>query len=123
MGTVTNVEIGSLVYNMITGIPVNISGILTELVNQSIYTAEVITGVNIPLTGIQEPYQPGITNLTAGTVLSLMEAQGVGTKMVKIDELTLSKGIVEGTSKSLKELGISQLKGTGETIVSYQTWN
>lgn len=128
MVSVTNQEVSDLVYNMITGIPVGISGVLLDLTNQSIYTAENIIEINIPILSIADAYQPGITNLTAGTVLSLMESQGIGTKSVNIDgAIQFSKGIVEGTSASLKELGLKQLNDVarivGDTIYSYQTWN
>ena len=123
MTTLTNIEIGSVVYAMITGIPVGISGILPTIVNQQIYFAEQFTGNSIDVSAVSEAYQPAIINLTAGNVMELMEAQGIGTKSVKIGELSISKGMQEGTSINLKLDGINKLKAIGERISYYQTWS
>ena len=123
MAALTNEEIGSIVYSMITGIPAGISGVLTTLVNQQVYFAEQLTGNTISITSISDAYQPGITSLTAAAVTELMESQGLGTKSVSIGELKISKGIGESTSQALRKSGINQLKVIGERISSYQTWN
>ena len=122
MGTLTSTEIGSIVYNMITGIPVGISGILTTIANQQVYFAEQLIGNTIGITAIAEAYQPGLISLTAANVMELMEAQGMGTKSVSIGELSITKGMVDGTSKSLRDDGINKLKAIGERISYYQAW-
>lgn len=120
MGTLTNSEIGSIVYNLITGIPVGISGLLPTLVNQQIYFAEQVTGYDISPSAIEEKYQPAILDLTCANVLSLMESQGLGTKSVQIGELSLTKGMVEGTSLFYKNLGMEKLNSLGTTISYYK---
>lgn len=122
MATLTNIEIGSIVNTLIENVPTGISGLMPTLVNQSVYTAELITGNNIPLTAIDDPYQPGVTSLTIGNVLSLMGAQGIGTKSVKIGELSVDKGMNESSAKEWKDLGMSQLQEIGEQITYYQSW-
>jgi len=124
MVALSNAEIGSVVYNLIDNVPTGISGTnLTFLVNQAVYTAENYTGDDIPLTAIADTYQPAVVNLTISQVLGQMEAQGIGTKSVKIGELSISKGMQEGTSKSYSMLAHDQLNDLGRSISSYQTWS
>ena len=51
-----------------------------------------------------------------------MEAQGLGTKSVKIGELSITKGMQEGTSNSFRDLGMSQLNSLGKGMSFYQTY-
>jgi len=118
----TNLEIGSVVLGLVENVPSTISGLTATLVNNNVYTAELITGEDISINAIGESYQPGITSLTIGNVLGLMGAQGIGTKSVKIGELTISKGMIESSSQEWKNLGISQLKQGGEKVSYYQTF-
>ena len=124
MTTLSNAEIGSVIYNLISNIPTGVSGAtLTFLVNQAVYTAENYTGEDLDVSAITEPYQPAVINLTISNVLSLMESQGIGTKSVKIGELSISKGMVEGISESYKKLAMSQLNDLGYHMSYYQCWD
>lgn len=122
MATYTSAQIGSIVYNLIENIPVGISGLLVggTIVDQQVYFAEQFTGNSIGTTTIVEVYQPSIISLTTSNVLSLMEAQGIGTKSVKIGELAITKGQVENSSKSFFDMGIKQLGEIGQHISFYQ---
>lgn len=123
MGTLTTTEIGSIVYSLITGVPVGISGLMTTLSNMAVYQAENYTGNNIPIAAVPEAYQPAIINLTITQVLGQMEAQGLGTKSVNIGELSIAKGMVEGTSQSYKSMAYNQLNDLGHRMSYYTTWN
>ena len=122
MVSLTNVEIGSIVAGMIDNIPVGISGILTTIVDQQIYFAEQLTGNNIDTSSVGNEYQPGVINLAAANVMGLMESQGIGTKNVKIGELSITKGMQEGASNTLRLDGIEKLKAIGERMSIYQAW-
>ena len=122
MATLTNIQVGSIVSGMIANIPVGISGILTNIVDNQIFFAEQITGNSITTTAIEDAYQPGIINLAAADVLSLMESQGIGTKSVKIGELSITKGMVDGTSITLRIDGLNKIKAIGEKINYFQAW-
>ena len=122
MTTLTNLEIGSVVVTLIENVPGDISGLTATLVNNNVFTANLITGGAESIDAIPETYQPGVTSMTIGDVLSLMSAQGIGTKSVKIGELSIAKGMNESSAQGWRELGISQLKEGGEKISSYQTW-
>ena len=122
MAALTNLEIGAIVYGMIDGMSATVSGVLTSLVNQSVYTAENYTGNDISVTSIDEKYQPAVTNLTVSNVLSTMEAQGIGTKTVSVGELKISKGMVEGASQNFSKLAFSQLNSLGHSTSYYQTY-
>jgi len=121
--TLTDIQIGSIVSGMVDNIPAGISGLLTTIVDQQIYFAEQFTGDSIGTTAVVTTYQPAIISLSTANVLELMEAQGLGTKSVSIGELKISKGMVEGTSKSLKQDGLSKLKEIGQHMSYYQTWS
>jgi len=123
MTSLSNVEIGSIVYNLIDNISAGISGTLPYLAELAVYTAENRTGNEISISSIGEVYQPAIVNLTISQVLGQMEAQGIGTKSVKIDVLSINKGLVEGTSSNYKNLAYSQLNDLGHKTSYYQTWN
>ena len=71
-------------------------------------------------TTVADVYQPGIISLTCANVLELMEAQGIGTKSVSIGELSITKGMAEGASKTMRNDGIQKLKAIGERISYYQ---
>jgi len=123
MATLTDAETGSMVYNLIESIPTNLSGTtLVFLVDQSVYTANNYTGNNISVNAIPEAYQPAIVNLTISQVLGQMEAQGLGTRSVQIGELSLTKGMQEGTSNSYKQLAYNQLNDLGHKTSYYQTF-
>jgi len=123
MAALTNLDIGSVVIGLIENVPAAISGLTATLVNNNVYFANLITNSNVSVNSIPDSYQAGITSMTIGDVLGLMSAQGIGTKSVKIGELSIAKGISENSSQSWKDLGLSQLKQAGETISFYQTWS
>ena len=122
MVSLTNVELGSVIYNLIDNIPTGISGALPFLVNQAVYTVDNYTGAGISVDAIPNTYQPATINLTISQVLGQMEAQGIGTKAVKIGELSITKGMQEGVSKSYSDLAFKQLNDLGHQTSSYQVW-
>jgi hypothetical protein len=119
MASLTNIQIGSIVLSMVENVSAGISGILPTIVNQQVYFAEQFTGDSIG-TLIEDKYQPAIISLTVGNVLGLMEGQGMGTKSVKIGELSIDKGMVEGTSKYFINDGMLKLRILGEKISFYK---
>ena len=122
MGTLTNVEIGSVVLGIVENVPAGITGLITTVVNQQIYFAEQLTGDSINPDAVSNPYQPGVISLTIGNVLSLMGAQGIGTKSVKIGELSIAKGMNESSASDWTNLGIKQIEALGEKVNFYQTF-
>jgi len=122
MASLTNEEIGSIVYSMISNIPDGISGVLTTMVNNQIYFSEQFIGVDIGITAVAEVYQPAVISLSASSVMQLMESQGIGTKSVSIGELKITKGMTNGTSTSLNQMGMEQLNAIGAKMSSYQTF-
>ena len=125
MTTYSTIELGSIIYNLITNIPVGISGLLVNgfLVEQSLIDVENYTRDDISTTAIPSQYQSSIMNLTISNVLGQMEAQGMGTKSVSIGELSINKGMVEGTSQNYKTLAYKQMENLPKHINYYQTWS
>lgn len=123
MATLSDTDIGAIVYSLIPNITTSVSGVLTTIVDTQIYFAENITGENISIAAVTKAFQPGIISLTIASVMKSMEGQGVGTKSVKIGELAITKGMSEGTSTEWKDWGLEQLKSVGERVSFYQTWD
>ncbi len=120
MAALNNVQIGSVILNMVEGVPTSISGAaLWNMVDQNIYFAEQFTGDTIG-TSVTNKYQPAIISLTTGDVLQLMESQGLGTKSVKIGDISITKGIEETTSRQIKDSGMDKLKNLGQNISFYK---
>lgn len=122
--TLSNVQIGSVVYNMFENIPTGVSGLLANgiLVDNQVYFAEEFTGATLSTAAISNSYQPAIISLTAANVLRMMESQGLGTKSVKIGELSITKGMVDNSSNSFWQDGMNKLKAIGERHSFYQTF-
>lgn len=121
MTALTVAEIGSVIINLVSNIPAGISGLLPTIVDQQRIIAQNLTGDTIS-SPITETYQPAITNLSISMVLKLMEGQGIGTQSVDIGELSVTKGLVNGTSKDFYTLGIEQLNDLGTKTSYYQCW-
>lgn len=120
MAALSNIQIGSIVVSMIEGVPINISGAtLYNMVDQNIYFAEQYTGDSIG-TSVANVYQPAIISLTVGDVIKLMEMQGLGTKSVRIGDMSITKGISESSSKEWKDDGMEKLRNLGESISFYK---
>ena len=124
MATLSNTEIGSIVYNLTENIPTGISGLLVNgfLVDQAVYQAQNFTGDTISTSAIEDKYQPAIISLTISQTLGQMEAQGIGTKAVKIGELSIEKGMGMEVAKNYEKLGYNQLNDLGRKTSYYQTW-
>jgi len=120
MVNLDNVGVGSVVLNMIESVPSTISGAtLWNMVDNERLFAEQLTGDTIG-TSIADKYQPGIIALTASSVLQLMEVQGIGTKSVKIGDISITKGIGESASSKMRETGMRKLDALGEQISFYK---
>jgi len=125
MVTYSTIEIGSIVYNLVEGISSGISGLLINgfLPEQSLNRVSNYTGDAISVSAIPAAYQPAILYFTVSQVLSQLEAQGLGTKSVKIGELSIAKGMVEGTSQSYEQMGMKELNDLGHKTSYYTTFN
>ncbi len=120
MAALNNVGIGSVILNMVTNVPTNISGAaLWNMVDQNVYFAEQFTGDTIGAS-VANVYQPAVISLTVGDVVNLMEMQGLGTKTVKIGDMWVTKGISEMSSKQWKDNGMDKLRNLGENITFYK---
>lgn len=108
---------------MVQNIPDVVSGTLTFQVDQAVHDVENYTGDSISVTSIGEKYQPAVVNLTISTILSLMEGQGFGVKSIKVDDLNITKGLAENTSKGFETLAYKQLSNLGTKMSYFTTWN
>jgi len=121
MATLNIGSIGGVILNMVEGVPITISGAtLWNMIEQNIYFAEQFTGDSIG-TSVVDKYQPAIISLTTGDVIRLMEMQGLGTKNVRIGDMSITKGISEISSKEWKDNGMEKLSNLGEGISFYKS--
>jgi len=120
MAALDNVGIGSVILNMVESVPTTISGAaLWNMVDQNIYFAEQFTGDTIGAS-VSNKYQPAVISLTTGDVLALMEAQGIGTKSVRIGDMSVTKGIAEMSSRQWRNNGMEKLNNLGQDITFYK---
>lgn len=122
MPDLTNVEIGSVVWNMIENVPTYVSGTLLQTTNNEIYFAEQLTGNTIGTT-VAEQYQPAIISLVASAVLRMMELQGADVSSIHLGDFSISKGGGSSTSlmsERFREDGIQKLDSLGFKINYYK---
>jgi len=124
MGTLTNIQVGSIVLNMVENVPATISGAtLWNIVDNERFNATNQTGVSIS-TDIPEIYQPAIISLSASAVVGLMELQGADVNSVKLGDFTINKGGQSNTSitsQSLREDGLTKLNNLGISFEHYKS--
>ncbi len=123
MVSLSDIEIGSVILNMIEDIPISISGLLPVLVDQEVYFAEKLTGASIGTSAISNEHQTAIISLAAAQVVRLMEMQGVDVSNIKLGDLSVSKGQGSATmvtSLQLREDGIRKLENLGFKLNYYK---
>jgi hypothetical protein len=124
MGTLTDIEIGSVVLGMIESIPSTISGaVLWNMVDNEVYFAEQLTGDSISTTSIGQVYQPAIISLTAASVLRMMELVGADVSNIKLGDFSVNKGQGSSTSTmadKMAEDGIRKLEVLGNKVNFYK---
>jgi hypothetical protein len=117
MGNLSDVQIGSIILNMIENVPSYISGgTLWNIVDNEVYFASNVTGDSISISAIGEIYQPAIINLAASAVLRMMELQGSDASSISLGDFSISKG--QGSSSTtiadnLRADGIAKLEALG----------
>lgn len=124
MANLTDVQIGSIVLNMIDNVPSTISGAtLWNMVDNEVYFAETLTGDSISTSAIGEEHQPAIISLTAAGVLRMMELQGADVSNIKLGDFTIGKGQGSSTSitsDKLRQDGLRKLEVLGNKINFYK---
>ena len=124
MGNLSNIQIGSIVLNMVEGIPSTISGAtLWDMVDNEVYFAEQLTGDSISTSTIANKYQPAIISLTVASVLRMMELQGADVSSIHLGDFSVSKGrgsSTETIAEKMVEDGIRKLEVLGNKIGYYK---
>ena len=124
MGTLTDIQVGSIVLNMIENVPSTISGAtLWNITDNEIYYAENFTGDTIGTTAIAQEYQPAIISLSAASVLRMMEMTGADVSNIRLGDFAISKGASSSsstTAEALREDGLNKLQALGEVCNYYK---
>lgn len=116
MATINLTQVGSIVLNLVDGIPDSISGTLPFLANDAMLFCEEFTGNSIGSTAIAEKYQGAIVNFTAANVVGAMSVQG-SDKGFTLGDFKTDGGGASSASKSATDLyydrGMIMLKRIG----------
>ena len=124
MGNLSNIQIGSIVLNMVENIPDSLSGAtLWNMVDNEVYNAENITGQTISTTSIGQQYQPAIISLTASAVLRMMELLGADVSSIRLGDFSVNKGgssSILSSADRLRDDGIRKLNALGTEINYYK---
>lgn len=120
MVNLSDIQIGSVILNMIENVPSTISGTtLHNMIDQEIFFAERFTGDNISIDSVGDVYQPAIFSLSAASVLRMMEMQGSDSSKLKLGDFTVEKGAnspAAWTSEQARADGIIKLENLGQQI-------
>lgn len=124
MGNLSDVQIGSIILNMVENVPSYISGAtLWSIVDNECYFASKVTGDSISVTAIGEIYQPAIISLAASAVLRMMELQGSDASSIHLGDFSISKGQGSSTttiSDKMREDGLLKLEALGVSTSYYK---
>lgn len=107
------------IYNSISPLSSNISGLLVTIVDQNRFYVEQFTGITIG-NSIAEQYQLPITNLATANVLRLMAIQDGGIKSVSVGDMSVDNANLMEMVKYYEELGNKQLFSLTKGIKFYK---
>ena len=124
MVNLTDVQIGSIVLNMVENVPSYISGTtLWSMVDNEVYFVSQVTGDSISTSSVGEIYQPAIISLTASSLLRMMEMQGADVSNIRLGDFSISKGqgsSTFSTAEKMREDGLLKLEALGTKINYYK---
>src|SRR3990167_1028846 len=107
------VPAGSLainIFNSISPLPNNVSGLISTIVDQNVFYVEQFTGATIGTTSIAEQYQLPISNLATAQVIKLLAVQDGGVQSVSIGDLSTNNSNLMNIAQSYQDLANQQLK-------------
>ena len=117
-----NVNTGSIalnIFNSVSPLSNNISGLISTIVDQNRFYVEQFVGVTIGSV-FAERYQLPITNLATANVLKLMSVQDGGVKQVSVGDLSTDNSNLFEIAKQYQEMGNLQLKQLTKGLKFYK---
>lgn len=124
MPNLSDIQIGSIILNMVENVPSYISGAtLWNLVDNECYFVSNVVGDSISTSAIGESYQPAIISLTASAVLKMMEMQGADVSSISLGDFSINKGSSSSslsTADKMREDGLLKLESLGTKINYYK---
>lgn len=120
MAIVNSGSISLNIYNSISPLSNNISGLLLTIVEQNVFYVEQFTGASIPVSSIDEQYQLPITNLATANILKLMAVQDNGVNSVSVGDLTTENSNLITMAQSYQDLANTQLKQLTNSFYSFK---
>ena len=107
-----------------SNVPTSISGItMNNLIWQQAAVVENSIGVNLDDAGIEEKYQPTITNLSLSQIYDTMGAM-LNVQSAQIDDLkiTNNKEQYKNAALSFKQMGMVMLEDLTNTMAFKKVW-
>ena len=103
-------SIASDIFNSISPISSNLSGLLLTFVENQIAYVNQFTGTTFTSGGlITSTYVPAVTNLATSQVVQLMSVQDGGAKSASIGDLSIDNSNLSSMAKHYYDLGQLQL--------------
>jgi hypothetical protein len=120
MVVVNSGSIADSVYNSISPLASNLSGLILSTVNEKIYFIEQYTGYSVGTTAIEEKYQSCIEHLALAHIISLMAIQDNGVSEVRVDNMVVRNENLAIMAKSFEEDGMFKLRSLAKTVKFYK---
>lgn len=119
MSVVNTGSIADGIFNSISPMPNNVSGVLYNTVQEKIYVVEQYTGDSIGSV-VAEKYQSCVEHLALGHILRIMSVQNMGVSQVSIGEMTVDNKNLLEAAKMFEEDGNQKLKWLSKGIKFYK---
>ena len=120
MPVINSGSISLNIFNSISPLSNNLSGLISTIVDQNVFFVEQFTGDTIGTSSIAERYQLPITNLATANIIKLMAVQDGGVKSVSVGDLSTDNSNLMELAKQYQEMGNMQLKALTGRIKFYK---
>lgn len=98
------------IYNSISPLPSNLSGLLIGIVNEKTDFASTYTGDSIDQSNVPAKYISAIEHLALSHVLTLISIQDLGVSEVRVGEMSTRNDNLIASAKMFEEDGMMKLK-------------
>lgn len=114
----TDKNVGSIaldVFNAISPLPSNVSGLLVTIVENQVFFINQFTADTISTT-IQDKYKSPLTDLSTANVLKLMAIQDMGVQSVSIGDISTNNNNLMEMAKQFENKAMLELKNLNKGL-------
>ena len=113
-------SVALFIFNSISPMPSNVSGLLSEIVHQNVHLMELYTGDTISTDPLSDRYLDPLRNLSTAQTLRLLAVQDGGVQSVTIGELSTNNTNLRDMAKGFEEMGMLGLKSLSKGVKFYK---